>query len=310
MESNIAVIDLGSNLTKLIIVENSLPLKVVHRSIYDTKTLKNAPNGVFDARSISMIERDISEVLKVTKRHNCNTHLGIATSSFRTRENGQETINHINSLFGTQIEIIEGSREAQLIYQGAKASVPNTGSPVLVMDIGGGSTEFIIGSGADVKWKHSFDFGSTALTRDMDISNPILEKELVDLRHILEKILEPLFEAIELHHPKFFIGTTGAFHSFSQIIQLKKGLSSTVSSGFTFTRQEILPVLAELIASTVEFRSQSKGIHPLRVDTVHIAAVIFDHFLSKVLFQTMTLSLGDLKEGLAKEYIEHHPSAT
>lgn len=306
MDSNIAIIDLGSNLTKLIIVKNSLPLTVLHRSIYDTKTLKNAPNGFFDAHSISLIERDISEILEVTKQHSCSVHLGIATSSFRTRKNGQETLNHINSKFGTQIEIIEGSREAHLIYKGALASVPQIDNPVLVMDIGGGSTEFVIGKGENILWKNSFDFGSTALTKGMITSDPLITDELNGLRLLLDQMLPPLFEAVKQFKPNLFIGTTGAFESFCQIIQHSKGKSSPVPSGFRFSAEEISPVLNALINSDLAKRKATKGVHSLRVDTIHIAAVIFDYFLNKTSFQSMALSLGDVKEGLAKEYIESH----
>ncbi|MGB1004634.1 MAG: hypothetical protein ACPGVC_10400 [Salibacteraceae bacterium] len=304
MNSNIGIIDLGSNLTKVIIVKNQLPLAVIHRSIYDTKTLKNAPKGHFDQNSISLIERDIIQILEVTKEFNCAHVLGIATSSFRTRTNGQETLDFINSKFGTQIEIIEGSREAFLIYQGANTSVPKTSTPVLVMDIGGGSTEFIIGQGKEILWKQSFDFGSTALTKGMITSDPLKENELLGLRSLLNKMLVPLFKELEKYNPQSFIGTTGAFESFSQIIQLHKGIEQKVKSGFQFSKNEITPVLASLIASNLKQRKNTKGIHPLRVDTIHIAAIIFEFLLSRVSFNTMALSLGDVKEGLALEFIQ------
>lgn len=112
MTENIAIIDLGSNLTKLVIARGTLPLEVIHRSVYDTKTLKSAPKGVFDEKSISKIESDIATILEVTNQYKCKTILGIATSAFRTRKNGQEVIAHLNQKFNTNIEIIEGNREA------------------------------------------------------------------------------------------------------------------------------------------------------------------------------------------------------
>lgn len=304
MNSNIGIIDLGSNLTKVIIVKNGLPLEVIHRSIYDTKTLKNAPKGYFDENSIALIERDIKQILKVTEKHNCEHVLGIATSSFRTRSNGKETLELINQKYGTNIQIIKGDREAQLIFNGAMASVANTENPVIVMDIGGGSTEFIIGSNNEIRWKQSFDFGSTALTKGLITSDPLSFTDLENLNRLLTDMLEPLITALNKFNPVSFIGTTGAFESFSQIIQSNKDRELKVDSGFTFTRKEVYPVLDQLIKSDLEDRKSTVGIHPLRVETIHIAAVIFKYFLSYFEGNQMALSLGDVKEGLAKEFIE------
>ena len=304
MKNNIAIIDLGSNLTKLVVVAGELPLRVIHRSIYDTKTLKSAPKGLFDENSIARIESDITKVLEVAKSFDCATTLGIATSAFRTRKNGKKVISDINIKFKTDIQIIEGEREAQLIYDGALASVKVNSFPVLVMDIGGGSTEFIIGNETKTLWKHSFDFGSTALIKDVLISNPLTTENVSDLYSKLEVHLAPLFEKLKEFSPQTFIGTTGAFESFAQITESDKGDDFPVPSGYEYNLIALNTTLQNLILSSTEERTKLKGINALRVPTIHVAALILNFVFEKYTAKTHLLSLGDVKEGLALEFLE------
>jgi exopolyphosphatase/guanosine-5'-triphosphate,3'-diphosphate pyrophosphatase len=305
MKNNIAIIDLGSNLTKLVVVSGKLPLQVIHRSVYDTKTLKSAPKGVFDSVSIERIETDISKVLDVANSLDCATILGIATSAFRTRKNGKEVISSINKKFGTNIEIIEGEREAQLIYKGALASVTPKQFPVLVMDIGGGSTEFIIGTETEISWKHSFDFGSTALTKGMEISDPISSQECIVLDEKLANFLPAFFEAFKEFKPVSFIGTTGAFESFAQLTENAKGNNIPVESGYEYELPELVAIINKLINSTAKERTQMDGMNLLRVPTINIAALILNHVLALTNYDNYYLSLGDVKEGLALEFLEN-----
>ncbi len=304
MAQNIAIIDLGSNLTKLVIAKNELPLRVIHRSVYDTKTLKSAPKGVFDSVSISKIEQDIAIILDVTSQYNCDTVLGIATSAFRTRKNGQEVIRHINQKFSINIEIIEGNREAQLIYSGAVISVPNSKFPVLVMDIGGGSTEFIIGNGSNILWKHSFDFGSTALTSGMELNDGLTENNLKQINSKLSELLPLLFRKVNEFKPESFIGTTGAFESFSHMIESNNWSNSIIESGYEFNQDKLNSVLDQLISSSKSSRKNDQSIHPLRMETIHIASLILKFVLRKMDIHKMYLSLGDVKEGLALEHLK------
>lgn len=303
MANNIAVIDLGSNLTKLLVVSNSLPLNVIHRSVYDTKTLKSAAKGFFDNASIKHIENDIQQILQVANQYNCTTHLGIATSAFRTRSNGQEVITHLNQKFGIQIKIIEGTEEAALIYSGALTSIATPEFPVLVMDIGGGSTEFIIGNKSGVLWKHSFNFGSTALIQGMDISNPLSAEDVKALRQKLAGSLQPLFDQLAKFNPVSFIGTTGAFISFAEIIEHEKGNEKRAESGYAFNLKELDLVLDYLVHANEKDRLATPGLHSLRVPTVHIAALIFQFVLKEITCSTYNLSLGDVKEGRALAHI-------
>jgi exopolyphosphatase/guanosine-5'-triphosphate,3'-diphosphate pyrophosphatase len=305
MNKNIAIIDLGSNLTKLVITSPSLPLRVLHRSVYDTKTLKSAPKGYFDDQSISRIESDIQDLLKKCNEYDCTTYLGIATSAFRTRKNGLAVIQHLNQKFNLHIEIISGNREAGLIYKGALASVQTKLFPTLIMDIGGGSTELIIANQKNILWKHSFDFGSTALTQNLNLNGPLSPQNITDLNSKLDTLLSDLPAILNQYHPISFIGTTGAFESFAEIIENAKEVPSIVDSNYKYAIADLRLVINTLINSSIEERLKLKGLNPLRSPTAHIAAIILKYILNHYDFQQHILSLGDVKEGLAQEFIEN-----
>jgi exopolyphosphatase/guanosine-5'-triphosphate,3'-diphosphate pyrophosphatase len=302
---HIAVIDLGSNLTKLVVAKNTLPLKVVHRSVYDTQTLKRAPKGYFSEESIDFLEKDIQKILNVILQFPHSEILGIATSAFRTRSNGQEVLERLNQKFGTKIEIIEGQREAQLIFDGAIVSVPQVEFPTLVMDIGGGSTEFIIGNENGILWKHSFDFGSTAITHGIELQNPLSAENIEEITERIQFHLPELFEKIEEFQPVSFIGTTGAFESFAQLLQTEKGVFHPVKSGYKFDVDPLIPLLETIISSTQHERQKMEGLNPLRVPTIHVAAVIFRYVFEHVYISDYFLSLGDVKEGLVLERLHN-----
>ncbi|UTW67395.1 hypothetical protein KFE94_04570 [bacterium SCSIO 12643] len=304
MKTNIAIIDLGSNLTKLVITSGELPLQVIHRSVYNTKTLKSAPKGFFDSQSIAQIESDIQSILDVANKYDCSTYLGIATSAFRTRKNGLQVIRDLNQKFNLQINIISGEREAQLIYKGAIASTSVDRFPVMIMDIGGGSTELIIADASNILWKHSFNFGSTALTSGLSLSDPLSPNDIEDLNNRLEQHFADLPQIIQAHAPLAFIGTTGAFESFAQIIESSHNSHESVASNYRFEPKKLHKVLDQILKSSLQERLDTKGLNPLRVPTVHIAALIFKYVLDLYSFDEYILSLGDVKEGLAKEHME------
>lgn len=304
MKKNIAIIDLGSNLTKLVITSGELPLQVIHRSVYNTKTLKSAPKGFFDRQSIAQIESDIQSILDVTNKYDCATYLGIATSAFRTRENGIQVIQGLNEKFNLQIDIISGEREAQLIYKGAIASTSVDHFPVMIMDIGGGSTELIIADASNILWKHSFNFGSTALTSGLSLADPLSPNDIEDLNNRLEQHFADLPQIIQTYAPQSFIGTTGAFESFAQMIESSHNNHKPVASNYRFDLKKLNVILMQILNSSLQERLDAKGLNPLRVPTIHIAALIFKYILNTYSYEEHILSLGDVKEGLAREYLE------
>ncbi len=298
-----AVIDLGSNLTKLVVARKGSPIEVIHRDIFPTETLKNASAGFFDQKSIDKIMADVGKCVSIAKAHGCHKIFGIATSAYRTRQNGQAVIDLLNRKYETDIKIIEGNREAELIFTGALACVdPGDDFPVLIMDIGGGSTEFIIGDRSGMLWKESFPFGSTALQNEFGTGPRLSVEQIRIIYNALAEKTGSLQKACDIYKPKTLIGTTGAFESFAKMIVLQNNTGEEAISGYKFDMEKTPVLLKQLIHSGYEDRLNMPGLLKLRAGTAHIAALILDFVLARVHVKKMLLSLCDVKEGLLTEW--------
>jgi len=113
--------------------------------------------------------------------------------------------------------VISGEEEALLIYEGIKLSGSLNGQTELMMDIGGGSVEFIIGTSQEVFWKGSFEIGGQRLLELFHHHDPILTAEIHRLHGYLEEKLQSLLQAIETYQPTSLVGASGTFDTLTDI---------------------------------------------------------------------------------------------
>src|SRR5690606_25697024 len=123
----------------------------------------------------------------------------------------------IQKRFDLKVNVINGDHEAQLIYEGIKLSGSLNGTTALMMDIGGGSVEFIIGNEKEAFWKRSFEIGGQRLLDLFPYHDPILPEEVDQLNTFLSKQLAPLVEAIEHFKPAQLVGASGTFDTLTDM---------------------------------------------------------------------------------------------
>jgi exopolyphosphatase / guanosine-5'-triphosphate,3'-diphosphate pyrophosphatase len=160
--TRIAILDFGTNTFNLLITEVSAENKliVLHTAKEAVKlgeggiTKKIITEQAFE-RGLAAIERHLERVkeLKVKKVY------AFATSAIRDASNGKDFIHAVQEKFDIYVLIIPGEREAEMIYRGVRMSLPMDDDPVLILDIGGGSNEFIIANKKEIFWKQSFNLG-------------------------------------------------------------------------------------------------------------------------------------------------------
>jgi exopolyphosphatase/guanosine-5'-triphosphate,3'-diphosphate pyrophosphatase len=167
------------------------------------------------------------------------------------------------------------------------------------MDIGGGSTEFIIADNKGVKWKQSFDIGASRLLEQFKPSDPILPKEINALEKFLEMTLKPLEQAMKKFPAKKLAGSSGSFETLAEIIGYrfhnKNVLKGKIS--YWFNLKEYHRIHQWLLASTTAMRMKTKGLVKMRVDMIVISSILTDFILKKYHPSEMELSKYALKEG-------------
>jgi exopolyphosphatase/guanosine-5'-triphosphate,3'-diphosphate pyrophosphatase len=164
----IASIDIGSNSVLLLIAKLDLSLKIIteNRTYYRTPRISEGLAGsrYFNNDKIDLLFKILEEFRVIIEQAACEKIILTATKAFRIAKNAQEVIDRIEKELGWKIEIISGDYEARLTFLGTTYPFVNPNENKAVIDIGGGSTEVVMGNSDSIIFKNSFDFGVVSLT--------------------------------------------------------------------------------------------------------------------------------------------------
>lgn len=174
------------------------------------------------------------------------------------------------------------------------------------MDIGGGSTEFILANKFEIFWKYSFNLGAARLLEKFNPSDPILLCEVDAIRNYLKAELVTLFRVLEKFHATELIGSSGSFDSLAEIIAHKFYNPDILNNAthYTFKLKDFYHVHDILLKSTKEERLNMKGLVSMRVDMIVISSIFIHFILEECKLNQMRLSTYSLKEGVLAELIE------
>jgi exopolyphosphatase/guanosine-5'-triphosphate,3'-diphosphate pyrophosphatase len=197
--------------------------------------------------------------------------------------------------------VIDGEQEAQYIFKGVQATgvISDTS---LIMDIGGGSTEFIICRPDEVLWKKSYNIGAARLMQAFFKSDPISEADQSAIREHLSGELADLKLACESFQPSVLIGSAGAFETFAILLQQDLDITNIASAPISV--RDYHEVAARLLASTHEERTHIEGLIPLRVDMIVMAVVLTNYVLEEIKPEKIWLSTYDLKMGVLNSLLQ------
>lgn len=303
-----AVMDLGTNTFHLLIAEGTINdfKEVVHQHI----AVKIGEGGINKGIILpAAFERGINtmkDFQELIALNNVEQVRAIATSALRNASNGQDFIHQVEAETGIQIEIINGDREADYIYQGVKATGLLSSQDSLIVDIGGGSVEFIISNDQQVIWKQSFEIGAARLMERFHHTDPIPPAAIEALNLYLDQTLTDLFVALQQTPAGQIIGSSGVFETFAGLIESERTDSFDLKKikAYDFDHQELLGVTDQLILSSHAERVANKGIIPVRVDMIVVASLITRYIMQKSHVSHVSLCTNSLKEGVLAEMLK------
>ncbi len=306
--TRVAILDFGTNTFNLLITEVSAEnkLHVLHTSKEAVKlgeggiTKKIITKEAF-GRGLTAIERHLDRVKEfgVTKIY------AFATSAIRDASNGKDFIHAVQEKFDIYVLIIPGEREAEMIYRGVRLSLNMDANPVLILDIGGGSNEFIIANKKEIFWKHSFNLGMARLLETFNPSNPISHLEIEKLRTYLKAELKELFDAVNEFKPNVLLGASGSFETISAILQHRYPGRYIKSSEPVrdIEYEDFLSLHEILLKSTLEERRLMQGMEPVRVEMIVLASIFIQVTLEECGIKKIIQSDYALKEGVIAEIL-------
>lgn len=307
-----AIIDMGTNTFHLVLVE----LFEDHfHTIYKEKIpVKIGQGGI----SRNTIHPDARKRAFHTLQHFKNLIDGesitevfaFATSGVRNADNGAEFVSEIKDRFNIDVQVIDGIQEAQMIYEGIRLSGSLNGQVYLMIDIGGGSVEFIIGTSQEALWKQSFEIGGQRMLDLFHYHDPILEEEVENLTAYLEEKLGPLVAAIQHFQPTGFVGASGTFDTLTDIYYASIHQSkSREQSTFQLPRDEFERIAQQLLTLNKKERLNIPGMIPMRVDMIVVASCLIEYILKFVPVDTLICSSFALKEGAISRLMGKHSLA-
>jgi exopolyphosphatase/guanosine-5'-triphosphate,3'-diphosphate pyrophosphatase len=303
----IAIIDLGTNTFNLLIAD-LFPSKSFH-IVYNNKIpVKLGKDGINDHRILpDAMDRGIralNEYKKVIDQHRVNKIFAFGTSAIREAKNGSEFLIRAKKT-GIEIAVISGDVEAELIFKGVQLALKIGDKPALLMDIGGGSTEFVIANSNRIFWKQSFLLGVTRILEKFSLSDPITTLEIAQLDEYLRQQLKPLIAAAKEFPVSELIGSSGSFDSFAEIITYRFHTADVLKSRteFVFDLKEVEIIFDELVRSDRIRRLNLKGLIEMRVDMIVISVLLARFVLRELGLSGMRLSTYALKEGVLSELL-------
>jgi len=297
-----AVIDCGTNTFNLLIADKESGQKF--KKVYNTRIAVKLGEGSINSGYIGVaaFERAVAAIEKFNQFVNAykvNKVLAFATSAIRDARNGTDLVAAVQKHFGIVIQVIGGEQEAELIYHGNREAVAMDDSVSLIMDIGGGSNEYILANREQIFWKQSFNIGAARLLQRFQPSNPITEQEISAIWQHLHTELEPLHEAVKRFPPAELIGSSGAFDSVIEMIHTELDGEPLVENktDYTINTGHYTKISRRIVASTLEERRQMQGLVPMRQDMIVISCLMIDYVLHAFRLNRFRVSTYSLKEG-------------
>ncbi|SOE23931.1 exopolyphosphatase / guanosine-5'-triphosphate,3'-diphosphate pyrophosphatase [Spirosomataceae bacterium TFI 002] len=300
-----AVIDLGTNTFHLLIGDEN---QVIFRKSTAVKLGKGGINK--DELQSDAMERAIvalKDYSEIIQQHEIPPYMVFAsgTSAIRNAKNRNEFIAMVLESTNIHIYVIDGEREAELIYKGVKKAV-EINSNAMIVDIGGGSVEFIICNHEGPLWKRSFEIGGQRLMELFMKTDPISSSAVNSMNDYFREKLLPLANACHQYQPKEMIGSSGSFDTINDIYWMKtKGaLPSPENIAFDLPIKSFYEIYEEFLFKNRDERMAIPGMIELRVEMIVVASCLIRYLIQTFEISILKVSNYALKEGVLSEVFD------
>ncbi|GAB3905958.1 hypothetical protein GCM10028803_37600 [Larkinella knui] len=295
-----AVIDLGTNTFHLMITDAG---QTLFRESRPTKIGKAGINqGVITDEATERALTVLRYFRSVIDDHHVRPEavVAIGTSAIRNAGNQAEFIERIRQETGIAIRTISGDEEAGYIYSGVRAAGALDEQMALVVDIGGGSVEFILCTDRRIYWKQSFEMGGQRLLERFMETDPISQTAVSRLSRYFQEQLLPLTNAVHQYAPGVLVGSSGSFDTLVDLYFMhEKGqLPDARQTAFELPVREFYRSYEQLLTRNHAGRMQLPGMLELRVDMIVVGACLIDYLLRAYGIQQIRVSTFSLKEGV------------
>jgi exopolyphosphatase/guanosine-5'-triphosphate,3'-diphosphate pyrophosphatase len=301
--TTVAVVDIGSNSVRLLIAAKTDDGEITELDRQANVTRLGQGVDTSNKLADEAIERTYKVLADYAERidaHDCDTKIAVLTSAVRDADNGQAFADTIKQRYGLEPHVLKGEEEACLTYLGATSGRdPADTTPTLVLDIGGGSTEMIVGAGPEMRFRVSTQAGVVRQTErhlpDDPPTDPQMDALARDVQSILaDNVPDEIQTAV-----KRGIAVAGTATSLAAIAQHLDPYDPEKVHGYKLSTDECDRILGELSAMTLEQRRKVAGLHPDRAPTILAGVLIFKEVVQLFGLTEIEVSEHDILRGAA-----------
>lgn len=304
----IAAVDVGTNSFHMVIA--SVSTRGVLRVHARDKEMVRLGEAAGDMKNLlpDAMERGVETMrrfVQAAQQHGAVVR-AVATSAVREALNREDFVGRVKAATNVDIEVISGIEEGRLIYQGALHALPILNTRAFVFDIGGGSTETVIGIHGEPSFVHSAKIGHIRMTRRYFPTSTHTADQVDECRRAIRGDWAPAFQRIIEQGFELAVACSGTVMAMASIILVKAGKRvPETMNGMRLTRSEILDAVDTVVkATTVEQRLAIPGIDARRADVIVAGALILEQIVLGLNIQELTISGYALREGIVYDTVQ------
>ncbi|MEO0457468.1 MAG: Ppx/GppA phosphatase family protein [Cyanobacteria bacterium P01_A01_bin.114] len=314
-DRTLAAIDVGTNSVHMVVVkiQPQFPTFTIIGREKDTTRLGNfcEKTGNLTDEAMDRCVAALQRCLQIAQSLNAEDTIAVATSAIREAKNGQRFIERVKAELGLAINLISGPEEARRIYLGVLSSMELQGQPHGIIDIGGGSTELILGTGDQPRFLSSTKVGAVRLNAKLITTNPISHDEFIRLQAYVRGMIEPsaddLKRGLEPGESLQLIGTSGTIETLATLCAVERlGAVPDPLNGFEMTYKELSHWVDRLRRMRYAERLNLPEMSERRAEIIVPGAVILQETMKLLEVDKITICEAALREGVVVDWMLAH----
>lgn len=292
-----AAIDIGTNTFNLIIADR-LTGKILYKEKQAVRLGKGGiSKGIITDDATDRAVQTLLHYKAKIEEQKIESVITTATSAVRNAGNQEAFLDKIFAETGFKIRVLSGDEEASFIYEGVKQFL-KISNKELIIDIGGGSIEFIIADEDKPLWMKSFEIGGQRLMDKFHEHDPISQGDIEKLSAFLMEQLHEVFELCRQHEVRTIIGSAGSFDTLQDMFRLTVDEKEFTKYGCTLPISYFQTICRELTTKNREERMQIPGMIAMRVDMIVVAVLLIKLVIEQLGVEELKISAFSLKEGI------------
>lgn len=301
--SRIAAVDVGTNSTRLLVAEDQLPLQVVERQMRITRLGQGVDaTGHLDDSALERTLMCIADYATIWRELGADRVRLTATSAVRDASDRERFFSGVRERAGIEAEVLSGEDEGRTAFRGATALIDGQ-APYLVLDIGGGSTEFILGTDAPEAMT-SRQLGCVRVAERELLSDPPSLDQIAEARGFADGELDAVEVVIAPGAARTLVGVAGTITTIAALHLALDTYQPDRIHGSRIPAEQVAEITERLLAMTSAERRALGPMAPGREDVIHAGALILDRVMARYGFADVLVSESDILDGLAMSLLD------